>query len=272
MKKAAAILLLAMLLAGLSVCAQAKEMINFYIHRDTLLLCDLGEGRILSYPDDRLRITRTSLYPWDKDATKHSLMVEVQNISDEKIVIDEDWLFACDLSREKQTETSRVFDLTTNVLQPGERCVLFSGVYPYAKARHRDTDISLGEPTVEGMADFSGYIRYAMYLRIRLETRGEESTLDWAPVPVDADVWIEDGKICFEMTNSTGETQAFRTIGAVVSERNGRLTDVLMETYARGAVVAPGETFHAEKALPPYFTQKMIDGATFKVFAYAYPI
>lgn len=271
MRKTAAVLLTA-LLAGLSVCAQAGEKINLYIHRDTLLLCDLSEGRILAYPDDRLRVTRASLYPWDKDATQHTLLVEVQNISDEKIVVDEDWLYACNLSRDKQTEAAHVFDMTTSVIMPGERCVLFSGVYPYAEGKRRHSDVISDAQTIEGMADFSGYIRYARYLRVRLDTRGAESTQAYPSVPVDADVWIEDGKLCFEMTNTTQETQAFRTIGAVVSERNGRLTDVLMETYAKGAVVRPGETFRAEKDLPPYFTQEMIDGATFKIFAYQYPI
>ncbi|MBQ2947723.1 MAG: hypothetical protein IJD94_01955 [Clostridia bacterium] len=270
MKRMAAIasFLLLFVLLCIPCFAQAEESINLYIHRDTLMACDLDEGRVLVYPQDSLRVMRASLLPWDEECTKCSLFVEVKNVSGEKIVVLSDTLYTCNSARESQSEAASIFDMTTNVIEPGERVVLFSGAYPYAKDKRRDSDALLDAQDVEGMADFAGKMEYAPYLRIRLETAGEESTRDWPKVELDAKAWIEDGKICFEWTNDTEEAQSFRTIGAVVSERNGRVTDVLMETYARGAQVEPGETFSAEKTLPPYFTQEMIDGATFKVFAY----
>lgn len=266
MKRMAALALF--MLLCVPCLAQASESINIYIHQDTLTTCDMEEGRVLVYPQDSLRVMRASLLPWDEDCTRYSLFVEVKNISGEKIVVLGDTLYTCNSARETQDEAANIFDMTTNVIEPGERMMLFSGVYPYAKDKRRDSDALLDAQDVEGMADFAGKMEYAPYLRIRLETAGAESTRDWPKVELDAKAWIEDGKICFEWTNDTEEAQSFRTIGAVVSERNGRATDVLMETYARGATAAPGETFRAEKELPPYFTQEMIDGATFKVFAY----
>lgn len=108
-------------------------------------------------------------------------------------------------------------------------------------------------------------------LRVRLDTRGDESSQNWAAVVIEPKVWIEDRMIRFEWVNNTDETLEFRTIGAVMSDAQGCIVDVIRSTFSRGAVAAPGEAIAFEKELAPYITQEMIDGAAFEIFAFRFP-
>lgn len=261
------------LLTGLMACMAALGLaesgkINAYMDKGAMLAGNAGAVDIRVQPEGAVRVTRHSLYPWDEEGSRFSMFVELENTSSEKIVIDTDWLYACKENREEIDSASCIFDSTTNVVAPGETLLLFAGGYPYAEGKRRDSDLNLDPQTVEGMEDFAGQICRADVLRIRLETRGDESTQAWPREEIGAKAWIEDGTIYFEAANAGDETAEYRSIGVIVSDKEGKIIDVLREYLTTGAVIAPGETLKASKALAPYVTKEMLDGAAFETFAY----
>ena len=268
MKKwiAAALLLM---LCVFAVSANASQMLNIYMDKDALLAHNISAADIRIRPEGMVRVTRHSLWPWDEEGTKWSLFVEIENTSDETIVIDETWLVACKGNRDEIATADYVFGATDNVLDPGERVVLHAGVDVWMMPTdyHDVTEFE----AVEGLSEFAGKIRRAEILRVRLDTRGNESFADWPTVEIEPKIWIDGRTVYFEWTNETGEHQDFRTIGAVVCDGEGRMIDVIYSTHSRQAVVAPGGTFTIMKELAPYVTQEMISGATFEAFAFAYP-
>ena len=263
----AAILLLVLCLTAIS--AQASQMLNIYIDKDAFLAHDISSADIRIRPEGMVRVTRHSLWPWDEEGTQWSLFVEIENTSKEKIVVDDTWLIACKANRDEIATADYVLDATDNVLDPGERTVLYAGVEEWMMPTDYH-DVSEFK-AVEGLSEFAGKIRRADILRLRLNTRGGESTANWAKEDVNARVWIENGKTCFEMVNDTQQPMAFRTIGVLVSDACGRLMDVLRFSYARGAQAQPGETIAFEKALQPYITDEMAADAQFETFAFSMP-
>lgn len=218
-----------------------------------------------------VRVIRHSLWPWDGEGTHWSMFVEIENTSAEKLVIDEDWLIACRANREEIATADYVFEYTTNILAPGEKAVLYAGVYPYPKAKGTNADAKLDVWDVEGLSDFANRIRQAKILRLRLDTRGAGTNQNWPAVAIEPKVWVEGRTLRFEWTNDMDETLEFRTIGAVMSDAQGRIADVIRSTSSREAVAAPGETLRFEKELPPYVTQEMADGASFAPYAFRLP-
>jgi len=269
MKKATACLMLAVMLTMLVVSAQASQMLNIYIDKDALLAHDSLSADIRIRPEGMVRVTRHALWPWDEEGSQWSLFVEIENTSQNKIVIDEDWLVACKANRDEIAAADDAFEMTDNVLVPGERAVLYAGVETWRMPTdyHDVTDYEV----VEGLSAFAGKIRRAEILRVRLETRVNSSTRNWEKADVHADAWIENGKLCFEMTNETTQALAFRTIGVIVSDRDGRLMDVAATSYSHGASAMPGETISFEKALQPYVTEEMAAGAQFEFFGFLMP-
>jgi len=269
MKRITVCLMLALLLCIITLSAQASQMLNIYMNKDALLECDVSTDEIRIRPEGMVRVVRHSLWPWDAEGNQWSLFVEIENTSKEKIVIDENWLIACKANRDEIATAEYAFQATDNVLAPGERTVLYAGVEPWQMPTdyHDVTDFE----TVEGLSSFAGKIRRADILRLRLETRGNASTQNWKKVDVDGRAWIEDGKIRFEMTNDTDREMAFRTIGVMVSDRDGRLMDVLTFSYSRGAKAQPGQTIEHQKPLQPYVTEEMAAGARFEVFGFLMP-
>ena len=79
---------------------------------------------------------------------------------------------------------------------------------------------------------------------------------------------IDGNVLRFEWANETGKWADFRTIGAIVSDGEGCIVDVICSSHSRGASAAPGETLRFEKNLPPYITQEMTDEAVFEAYAY----
>lgn len=270
MNKRISAILLAILLCALVISAQAAQTqkLNIYIDKGALLAHDISAAEIRIRPEGMVRVTRHSLWPWDEEGTQWSMFVELENISNEKIVIDEDWLIACKANRDEIATADYVFDYTTNRFNPGERIVLYAGAYPYAQAKRNNADVSMDTWDVEGMADFASRIRQAEILRVRMEIRGDKSSQNWPAVQIEPKVWIDGRTICFEWFNSTEGKLNFRTVGAVMRDEEGRVIDVIRSTYSRGAVALPGETLAFKKELSPYITQEMIDGAVFDVFAY----
>ena len=269
MKKAIICMLLTALLCITAFSALASQMLNIYIDKDALLAHDISAADIRIRPVGMVRVTRHSLCPWDESGEQWSLFVEIENTSNEKIVIDENWLIACNENREEIATADGAFSMTDNVLDPGERTVLYAGVQTWMMPTdyHDVTDFV----AVEGLVPFAGKIRRAEILRIRLETRGNASTQNWEEAEVNGRAWIEDEKICFEMINETKRAMAFRTIGVIISDAEGRLMDVLSASYSHGAKALPGEKIAIEKELQPYVTEEMADGAQFEVFGFLMP-
>lgn len=271
MKKTLTLVLLAVLLCAAAVSAQAGQKLNIYIDKEAMLSHDISAADIRVRPEGMVRVIRHALWPWDEEGSRWSLFVEIENTSQERIVIDEDWLVACRANRDEIATADYVLDLTTNRFGPGERIVLYAGAYPYPAAKHMNADVKADVWDVEGLSDFANRIRQAKILRLRLDTREAGENRNWPAVSLEPRVWVEDRTLCFEWTNDTDETLEFYTIGAVMSDAQGRIADVIRSTASRGAVAAPGETLRFEKELPPYVTQKMADGASFAPYAFRFP-
>lgn len=265
------ILALAVLMVTMTASAQASQKLNIYIDKDAMLSHDISAADIRVRPEGMVRVIRHSLWPWDGEGTHWSMFVEIENTSAEKLVIDEDWLIACRANREEIATADYVFEYTTNILAPGEKAVLYAGVYPYPKAKGTNADAKLDVWDVEGLSDFANRIRQAKILRLRLDTRGAGTNQNWPAVAIEPKVWVEGRTLRFEWTNDMDETLEFRTIGAVMSDAQGRIADVIRSTSSREAVAAPGETLRFEKELPPYVTQEMADGASFAPYAFRLP-
>lgn len=268
MKKRWLCIVLMIVLCARALSVQAAQKLNIYMDKEALLDHDISAADIQIRPEGMVRVTRQSLWPWNEAGEQWSMFVEIENISDEMIVIDEDWLIACKANRDEIGTAEYIFDYTTNRFHPGEKIVLYAGAYPYVQQKRTNADAGLDTWDVEGMSDFARCIRQAKVLRVRLDTRGDESSSIWPAMGIEPDVRIDGRTIRFEWTNGTDETLNFRTVGAVVSDRAGRIIDVIRLTHSRGAIAAPGETIAFEKELAPYITQEMADGAVYEVFAY----
>ena len=257
-------------LLGVTVCsAQAAEKLKIYIDKDAILAHDILTEDIRIRPEGMVRVTRHSLWPWDEEGTKWSMFLEIENISDGKIIIDESYLIACKANREEFASADYVFRCPTSILCPGEKVVLHAGAYPYVQGKRNNADVSMDVWDVEGLSDFADKIRRAEILRVRLEVRGNQSTQPWPAVMIEPKIWIEDRTLYYEWTNITEKTLDFRTIGAVVSDKDGRVIDVIESTHSRGAVVKAGETLRLQKELSPYVTQELIDCAAFEPYAFS---
>ena len=265
------ILALAVLMVTMTASAQASQKLNIYIDKEAILAHDVSAADIRIRLEGMVRVTRHSLWPWDEAGTKWSMFVEIENISAERIVIDEDWLVACRSNRDEIATADYVLNSTTNRFGPGERIVLYAGAYPYPAAKHMNADVKEDVWDVEGLSDFANRIRQAKILRLRLDTRGAGTNQNWPAVAIEPKVWVEGRSLRFEWVNDTDETLEFRTIGAVMSDAQGRIADVIRSTSSREAVAAPGETLRFEKELPPYVTQEMADGASFAPYAFRLP-
>lgn len=271
MKKGMLAALLALLLCTAAFSAQAAQKLNIRMDKEALLAHEISAAEMSVRPEGLVRVTRHSLWPWDEAGEKWSMFVEIENISEGKIVIDEDWLIACKANRDEIDTADYIFDYTTNTIGPGEKTVLYAGAYPYVQTKRNNADALLDVWDVEGMADFAGRIRQAESLNIRLEVRGNQSTQNWPAVAIVPKIWIDGRTLYFEWINDTGERIEFRTIGAVVSDGEGRIIDVIRDTYSRRGVVEPGGTISIQKELAPYITQEIIGGAYFDAFAYRFP-
>jgi len=269
MKKAVVCLLLAALLCVAAISAEASQMLNIYLDKDALLAHDIPAADILIRPEGMVRVTRHSLWPWDEEGRKWSMFVEIENTSQEKIVIEDSWLIACKANRDEIAAADCVFAATDKVLGPGERVVLHAGVEPW-RMPVDEHDVTDSEELL-GLSAFAGKIRRAEILRVRLNTRGSESAQNWVKTDVNAKAWIEDGRLCFEMKNDTDRALAFHTLGAIASDRDGRVMDVIQSSYARGAQAQPGGTIAFEKELQTYITDEMAVGVQFELFAYLMP-
>ena len=266
------LLVLMVLMISMAASAQASQKLNIYIDKDAMLAHDVAAADIRIRPEGMVRVTRHALWPWDEEGTRWSMFVEIENTSTEKIVIDEDWLIACKANRDEIATADYVFEYTTNRFGPGEKIVLYAGAYPYALAKHTDADAKLDVWDVEGLSDFANRIRQAKLLRVRLDTREAGTNQNWQAMTIEPKVWAEGRTLRFEWVNDTDEPVEFRTVGAVMSDAQGNIMDVIRTTLSRTEAIAPGETLAFEKELAPYITQDMLDGAVFAPYAYRFPV
>ncbi len=267
MRRCLAVLLMLILLCAVPFSARAAQKISIYIDKDALLAREVTAADRNIRPEGMLRVVRHSLWPWDEAGMKWSMFVEIENISDEKIVIDENRLIACKANRSEMASAEYIFACSDNVMDPGEKIVLYAGAYPYPKEKRNNADVAHDIWDIEGVEDFAGRIRQAEVLCIRLDTRGDESSQNWPAMEIEPKTWIDGNVLHFEWTNETGQLADFHTIGAIVRDVNGSIMDVICSSHSRGAAVAPGETLIFEKQLPPYVTQEMANGVTFEAFA-----
>lgn len=268
MKRGFVVLLTLMLLCAVSFSAQAAQKISIYIDKEAILAHEISLDDRDIRPEGMVRVVRHSLWPWDEAGTKWSMFVEIENISDQKIVIDENRLIACKANRSEIASAEYIFACSDNTMDPGEKIVLYAGAYPYPRDKRNNADVAHDIWDIEGLEDFAGRIRQAEVLCIRLDTRGEESSQNWPTMEIKPETKMDRNVLAFSWTNETSEFADFRTIGAIVSDGEGRIVDVICLSHSRGASAAPGETLTFEKELSPYITQEMADGAMFEAFAF----
>ena len=263
------LILFMMLLLCVGSHAQAKEeRLNIYLNKEALLAHDVNAADIRIRPEGKVRVTRHSLWPHDEDGTAFTLFVEIENTSDEKIVLDNNWLYACKANRDEiavaNTDSSDdPMDWPTRVVYPGEKVVIHAGILPWL-ARTGEKNFR----EIYGLSDFAGRIRQAKVLRLRFEHRGNDSYAKCYRVDIEANAWIDGNMLFFETANNTNETVEYYHAGVIVSDKEGRIIDLLSTFYVDDAKIEPGQTLSIQKELQPYITPEMIDGATFEVFAY----
>ena len=267
MRRCLAVLLMLISLCAVPFSARAAQKISIYIDKDALLAHEVTAADRNIRPEGMVRVVRGSLWPWDEAGTKWSMFVEIENISDQKIVIDENRLIACKANRSEMASAEYIFACSDNVMDPGEKIVLYAGSYPYPKEKRNNADVAHDIWDIEGMEDFADRIRQAEVLCVRLDTRGEESSQNWLAMEIKPEIELDGNALAFSWTNESSGSADFRTIGAIVRDLNGSIMDVICSSHSRGAAAAPGETLIFEKQLPPYVTQEMANGATFEAFA-----
>ena len=268
MKKVTAIMVMTMLFCMATISALAAKKISIYIDKQAILAHEVSAADVYVRPEEMVRVVRHSLWPWDDEGTRWSMFVEIENVSDNKIVLDENWLIACKANRSEIASAEYIFACSDNVMEPGERIVLHAGAYPYPKEKRNNADVALDIWDIEGMEDFANRIRQAEILCVRLNTRGEESSQNWPEMEIHPEIRMDGRNLDFSWTNETNEFADFRTIGAIVSDERGDIIDVIGLSHSRGAAAEPGETLTFEKQLLPYITQEKASDMAFDAFAY----
>ncbi len=280
MKKIVMIIACALCAACLAAPALANgTLMNLYIQKETLNEQQTQEKGIFS-KNHELRVTRQSVYPWNEEGKRWAVFVEVENTSDDLIVIDETWLYTCKADKETTATwhfpyMDGAFYRTVNRFYPGERAILYAGSVPVYEPVYDKEGKYAGEKVYsEGLEQIAGKIRRAKLLRVRMNTRGATKPGDsvnpaWSQirVPVEGDARVEDGKIRLEVKNGTEKAISYYALGAVLSDAQGCIVDVLDE---KTVDIAPGESVTLEKELLPYATAEMLEGATLEIFGYVF--
>ncbi len=277
MTKHLAGLALLVLLAGLCVPALAgNTLMNVYIEKETLNEEKAARKAICS-KNGELRVTRQSVYPWDEEGSRWSVFVELENTSDGPIVMDETWLYTCKADKETTAtwhfpQIDGAFYRTAVRFYPGERVILYAGSEPvYASQLDADGQYTEEEVCAEGLDQIAGKMRSAKLLRVRISSRDTSISTAFNPdmdeicVPVQADTLIADGRLTLVVQNDQDEPAVYRTLGAVLCDAQGNIVDVLREATV---TLQPGESLTLEKELPPYVTDRMLEGAQVEPYGY----
>ena len=267
-----------LLCAMVCVCAPgaAGTVLNVDLPKETLTEREAADRQISTRPEG-LKVTRQSVIPWDDAGERWSILVELENVSEEAIIIDDTWLIACNAQKEEQARwyvpaIDGAFWKTGRTVQPGGRVVLFAGTDEVRTWVQHPQTHEMTEKTVSpaGLSAFAGKIRRAKSLRMRLDTRTVSEAKEYTEQVETAKAWIEDGKLHLE-TAEGFDLSGFVSLSVIVSDREGHILDVLQERTEDNKSMLNGGTFKAEKELAPYMSQKKTEDVIFQVVGYRFP-
>lgn len=262
----------------LCVCASgmAGTMFNVCLSKECLTEQEAANQAIQTKPEG-FKVTRQSVIPWDDAGERWSVLVELENVSEEAITIDDTWLIACNAREEELARWSvpaidGAFWKTNRTVRPGERVVLFAGT---DEVKTWITDWETKE-TVEktvspaGLSAVAKKIRQAARLQVRFDARVASETKGHLENVEAAKAWIADGKLHLETTDAF-DPKGFTALSVIVTDSEGRMLDALQDSVADHPGLLEDGRFSAWKALAPYITEKMGQNAIFEVTGYKIP-
>ena len=262
----------------LCVCASgmAGTMFNVCLSKECLTEQEAANQAIQTKPKG-FKVTRQSVIPWDDADERWSVLVELENVSEEAITIDDTWLIACNAREEELARWSvpaidGAFWKTNRTVRPGERVVLFAGT---DEVKTWITDWETKE-TVEktvspaGLGAVAKKIRQAARLQVRFDARVASETKGHLENVEAAKAWIADGKLHLETTDAF-DPKGFTALSVIVTDSEGRMLDALQDSVADHPGLLEDGCFSAWKALAPYITEEMGQNAIFEVTGYKIP-
>lgn len=262
----------------LCVCASgmAGTMFNVCLSKECLTEQEAANQAIQTKPEG-FKVTRQSVIPWDDAGERWSVLVELENVSEEAITIDDTWLIACNVREEELARWSvpaidGAFWKTNRTIQPGERVTLFAGT---DEVKTWITDWETKE-TVEktvspaGLGAVAEKIRQAARLQVRFDARVASETKGHLENVEAAKAWIADGKLHLETTDAF-DPKGFTALSVIVTDSEGRMLDALQDSVADHPGLLEDGCFSAWKALAPYITEEMGQNAIFEVTGYKIP-
>ena len=262
----------------LCVCAtgMAGTMFNVCLSKECLTEQEAANQAIQTKPEG-FKVTRQSVIPWDDAGERWSVLVELENVSEEAITIDDTWLIACNAREEELARWSvpaidGAFWKTNRTVRSGERVVLFAGT---DEVKTWITDWETKE-TVEktvspaGLGAVAEKIRQAARLQVRFDARVASETKGHLENVEAAKAWIADGKLHLETTDAF-DPKGFTALSVIVTDSEGRMLDALQDSVADHPGLLEDGCFSAWKALAPYITEEMGQNAIFEVTGYKIP-
>lgn len=262
----------------LCVCAtgMAGTMFNVCLSKECLTEQEAANQAIQTKPEG-FKVTRQSVIPWDDAGERWSVLVELENVSEEAIVIDNTWLIACNAREEELVRWSvpaidGAFWKTNKTVRPGERVVLFAGT-DEVKTWIADWETKeTVEKTVSpaGLSAVAEKIRQAARLQVRFDARIASETKGHLENVEAAKAWIADGKLHLETTDAF-DPKGFTALSVIVTDSEGRMLDALQDSVADHPGLLEDGCFSAWKALAPYITEEMGQNAIFEVTGYKIP-
>lgn len=262
----------------LCVCASgmAGTMFNVCLSKECLTEQEAANQAIQTKPKG-FKVTRQSVIPWDDAGERWSVLVELENVSEEAITIDYTWLIACNAREEELARWSvpaidGAFWKTNRTVRPGERVVLFAGT-DEVKTWIADWETKeTVEKTVSpaGLGAVAKKIRQAARLQVRFDARVASETKGHLENVEAAKAWIADGKLHLETTDAF-DPKGFTALSVIVTDSEGRMLDALQDSVADHPGLLEDGRFSAWKALAPYITEEMGQNAIFEVTGYKIP-
>lgn len=262
----------------LCVCAMgmAGTTFNVCLSKECLTEQEAANQAIQTKPEG-FKVTRQSVIPWDDAGERWSVLVELENVSEEAITIDDTWLIACNAREEELARWSvpaidGAFWKTNRTVRPGERVVLFAGT---DEVKTWITDWETKE-TVEktvspaGLGAVAEKIRQAARLQVQFDARVASETKGHLENVEAAKAWIADGKLHLETTDAF-DPKGFTALSVIVTDSEGRMLDALQDSVADHPGLLEDGCFSAWKALAPYITEEMGQNAIFEVTGYKIP-
>ena len=262
----------------LCVCASgmAGTMFNVCLSKECLTEQEAANQAIQTKPKG-FKVTRQSVIPWDDAGERWSVLVELENVSEEAITIDDTRLIACNAREEELARWSvpaidGAFWKTNRTVRPGERVVLFAGT-DEVKTWIADWETKeTVEKTVSpvGLGAVAEKIRQAARLQVRFDARVASETKGHLEKVEAAKAWIADGKLHLETTDAF-DPKGFTVLSVIVTDSEGRMLDALQDSVADHPGLLEDGCFSAWKALAPYITEEMGQNAIFEVTGYKIP-